>query len=101
LKIRIWDDRHFLSLPFNEHSTGFQWFFSFLAALSEYENRATPVIILLDEPALGLHARAQADFLRSNTSPSISSSIIMNACPRDVLAFQKRSRQESMKFGQP
>jgi predicted ATP-dependent endonuclease of OLD family len=64
LKIRIWDDRHFLSLPFNEHSTGFQWFFSFLAALSEYENRATPVIILLDEPALGLHARAQADFLR-------------------------------------
>jgi energy-coupling factor transporter ATP-binding protein EcfA2 len=64
LKIRIWDQRHSLSLPFDEHSTGFQWFFSFLAAFSEYEFKQTPVIILLDEPALGLHARAQADFLR-------------------------------------
>jgi hypothetical protein len=64
LKIRIWDQRHSLSLPFNEHSTGFQWFFSFLAAFSEYEFRDDPLVILLDEPALGLHARAQADFLR-------------------------------------
>jgi len=64
MKIRIWDNRHFLSLPFNEHSAGFQWFFSFLAAFSEYERRDPPVVILLDEPAVGLHARAQADFLR-------------------------------------
>jgi len=64
LKIRIWDQRHLLSLPFNEHSTGFRWFFSFLAAFSEYECRNDPLVILLDEPALGLHARAQADFLR-------------------------------------
>ena len=64
LKIRIWDQRHQLSLPFNEHSTGFQWFFSFLAAFSEYEYRNDSIIILLDEPALGLHAKAQADFLR-------------------------------------
>jgi len=63
LKIRIWDNKHFLSLPFNEHSTGFQWFFSFLAAFSEYEHKNEPVIILLDEPGLGLHGRAQADFL--------------------------------------
>jgi energy-coupling factor transporter ATP-binding protein EcfA2 len=64
LKIRIWDQRHSLSLPFNEHSTGFKWFFSFLAAFAEYEYQETPVVILLDEPALGLHARAQKDFLR-------------------------------------
>ncbi|MGH7527770.1 MAG: ATP-dependent nuclease, partial [Gemmatimonadales bacterium] len=64
LKIRIWDGRHGLSLPFNEHSSGFQWFFSFLAAFSEFEYSDPPVIVLLDEPALGLHARAQADFLR-------------------------------------
>jgi len=64
LKIRIWDDRHLLSLPFVEHSTGFRWFFSFLAAFSEYEFRNDPLVILLDEPALGLHARAQGDFLR-------------------------------------
>jgi len=64
LKIRIWDNRHSLSLPFDQHSAGFQWFFSFLAAFSEYEHGDPPVIILLDEPAVGLHARAQADFLR-------------------------------------
>ena len=64
LKVRIWDNRHQLSLPFDEHSSGFRWFFSFLAAFSEYEFAETPVVILLDEPALGLHARAQADFLR-------------------------------------
>jgi predicted ATP-dependent endonuclease of OLD family len=64
LKIRLYDNRHLLSLSFDERSTGFRWFFSFLAAFSEYENSDTPVIILLDEPGLGLHARAQADFLR-------------------------------------
>lgn len=64
MKIRIWDNRHSLSLPFNEHSAGFQWFFSFLAAFSEYEHHDPPVVILLDEPAVGLHAKAQADFLR-------------------------------------
>lgn len=64
LKIRLWDDRHLLSLPFDERSTGFRWFFSFLAAFSEFEHSTKPIIILLDEPGLGLHARAQKDFLR-------------------------------------
>ncbi len=64
LKIRIWDNRHSLSLPFDQHSSGFQWFFSFLAAFSEYEYGNPPVVILLDEPAVALHAKAQADFLR-------------------------------------
>jgi predicted ATP-dependent endonuclease of OLD family len=64
MKLRIWDNRHSLSLPFTEHSAGFQWFFSFLAAFSEYEHRDPAVVILLDEPAVGLHAKAQADFLR-------------------------------------
>ena len=64
LKIRLYDNRHLLSLPFEERSTGFRWFFSFLAAFSAYENDDTPVVILLDEPGLGLHARAQADFQR-------------------------------------
>lgn len=64
LKIRVWDDRHLLSLPITEHSTGFQWFFSFLVAFSDYRMKKQPVVILLDEPALGLHAKAQADFLK-------------------------------------
>lgn len=64
LKIRLRDDRHSLSLPFDERSTGFKWFFSFLAAFSAYEDSEKPLIILLDEPGLGLHARAQKDFLK-------------------------------------
>ena len=64
LKIRLYDNRHLLSLPFEERSTGFRWFFSFLAAFSAYEMDSTPVVILLDGPGLGLHARAQRDFLR-------------------------------------
>ncbi|HKW90066.1 MAG TPA: AAA family ATPase [Candidatus Acidoferrales bacterium] len=63
LKIRLWDDRHLLSLPFDQRSTGFRWFFSFLTAFSEFEHSTKPIIILLDEPGLGLHARAQKDFL--------------------------------------
>lgn len=64
LKIRLRDDRHSLSLPFDERSTGFKWFFSFLAAFSAYESGDKSILILLDEPGLGLHARAQKDFLR-------------------------------------
>lgn len=64
LQVRMHDDQHMLSLPFDERSSGFRWFFSFLTAFSRYEFDDTPVIILLDEPALGLHARAQKDFLR-------------------------------------
>ena len=64
LKLRLYDNRHLLSLPFEERSTGFRWFFSFLVAFSAYENDTSPIVILLDEPGLGLHARAQADFLR-------------------------------------
>ena len=64
IKFRIWDDSHQLSLALEGRSSGFRWFFSFLAAFSEYEYSKDPIVILLDEPALGLHARAQKDFLR-------------------------------------
>ena len=53
-----------LSLPLEERSSGFHWSFSFLAAFSEYDDNNEPVVILLEEPDVGLHARAQADFLR-------------------------------------
>ncbi len=64
LHIRMRDDQHELSLRFDERSSGFRWFFSFLTAFSRYEFDNTPIIILLDEPGLGLHATAQRDFLR-------------------------------------
>jgi predicted ATP-dependent endonuclease of OLD family len=63
LDIRLNDLRHQMTTNFKTRSTGFQWFFSFIVAFSEFENNDN-VIILLDEPGLGLHARAQADLLR-------------------------------------
>lgn len=64
LDIRVRDTRHGYTSNFSQRSSGFQWFFSFLAAFSEFEDRGHEVIVLLDEPALNLHGRAQADFLR-------------------------------------
>ncbi|MFV7453611.1 AAA family ATPase [Stenotrophomonas maltophilia] len=63
LEIRLRDKRTGYSNNFSQRSSGFQWFFSFLAAFSEFENKEA-TIVLLDEPALALHGRAQADFLR-------------------------------------
>jgi predicted ATPase len=64
LDIRVHDSRHGFTGNFGQRSSGFQWFFSFLAAFSEFEEHEHGVIVLLDEPALNLHGRAQADFLR-------------------------------------
>lgn len=64
LDIRVRDRRHNFTSNFSQRSAGFQWFFSFLAAFSEFEGKPEKVIVLLDEPGLALHAKAQADFLR-------------------------------------
>jgi hypothetical protein len=64
LDVRVKDRRHGYTGNFGQRSSGFQWFFSFLAAFSEFEERVGRVVVLLDEPALTLHARAQQDFLR-------------------------------------
>lgn len=64
LDIRVEDTRHAFTNNFGQRSSGFRWFFSFLAAFTEFEDRKEPVIVLLDEPGLTLHARAQGDLLR-------------------------------------
>lgn len=64
LDVRVRDARHGFTNNFDQRSSGFKWFFSFLAAFSEFEEYEHGVIVLLDEPALTLHGRAQADFLR-------------------------------------
>lgn len=64
LDIRVENTRYGVTLNFGERSRGFQWFFSFLAAFSEYRDSDEAVVLLLDEPGLGLHAAAQQDFLR-------------------------------------
>ncbi len=63
LNFRVEDRKHDFTNNFSLRSSGYQWFFSFLAAFSEFEER-DDVVILLDEPALTLHAKAQRDFLR-------------------------------------
>jgi hypothetical protein len=64
LNIRVRNPRHKVSVPFDERSKGFVWFFSFFAYFSELEPKGgEEVILLLDEPGLSLHATAQADFL--------------------------------------
>ncbi|MBH0053617.1 AAA family ATPase [Salinibacterium sp. SWN139] len=65
LQIRVENQRHRVTVPFDERSRGFVWFFSFLAYFSQLEAEAEqPLILLLDEPGINLHASAQADLLR-------------------------------------
>ena len=65
-EIRIKNNNHKATLPLSERSAGFVWFFSFLAQFKQL--RKTPgngnAIILLDEPGLTLHGKAQGDLLR-------------------------------------
>lgn len=62
--IRLNDTRHQMTTNLSTRSSGFRWFFSFIAAFSDFERRAERTVVLLDEPGLALHARAQQDFLR-------------------------------------
>jgi predicted ATPase len=65
LQIRVLNRRHRVSVAFDERSRGFVWFFSFLTYFNKLEEAATSnLILLLDEPGLSLHARAQQDLLR-------------------------------------
>lgn len=58
------DQKHFVSTPLGARSRGFVWFFSFLAWYSRLRtSEHQRVILLLDEPGLSLHARAQRDLL--------------------------------------
>jgi len=66
LYIRIKNRRHGVTVPFDQRSKGFIWFFSFLVWFDAVQSRAAtedPLILLLDEPGLNLHALAQVDFL--------------------------------------
>lgn len=72
LYIRIANNRHRgVTTPFRQRSRGFIWFFSFLVwfdsvkhQLAQDNQTERPLILLLDEPGLSLHALAQEDFLR-------------------------------------
>ena len=61
---RVQDTKHMVSTPLGTRSRGFVWFFSFLAWYSKLQKESQHLILLLDEPGLSLHARAQGDLLR-------------------------------------
>ena len=65
VRTRIYNAHHDVTVPFDDRSTGFVWFFSFLVLFSQVKTtHSSNLIILLDEPALSLHAKAQSDLLR-------------------------------------
>jgi predicted ATPase len=64
-RTRIDNLRHRADTSFDDRSSGFVWFFSFLVWFYQLKQLyGNNLIILLDEPGLSLHARAQADLLR-------------------------------------
>lgn len=60
----IYDSVHWAHTPLKSRSRGFIWFFSFLAWYEDVKRRGENVFLLLDEPGLSLHGRAQADLLK-------------------------------------
>jgi AAA15 family ATPase/GTPase len=64
IHVRINNQRHQVTLPFDERSQGFVWFFSFMAFFSDIKTDDSDLVLLLDEPGLNLHAKAQHDFVR-------------------------------------
>ena len=67
LDIRIYNRRHRVTVGFDQRSRGFIWFFSFLVWFDSVRQQIgtnKPLVLLLDEPGLSLHALAQEDFLR-------------------------------------
>jgi len=63
--IRLRNELHNVSVPFDDRSAGFVWFFSFLVLFTQLKRTyGGNVIVLLDEPGVSLHAKAQGDLLR-------------------------------------
>jgi len=60
----VYDSAHWVTVRIGMRSRGFIWFFSFLAWFFQQQKSGKPVILLLDEPGVFLHASAQGDLLR-------------------------------------
>lgn len=63
MRTRVLNTLHDMTVPFDDRSAGFVWFFSFLVLFSQVKKTHGDVIILLDEPGLNLHGKAQGDLL--------------------------------------
>ncbi len=63
-RARVKNNLHKVTVPFSERSAGFIWFFSFLVKFAQVQKDGGELVLLLDEPGLTLHGKAQADLLR-------------------------------------
>ncbi len=59
----VYDTKHKVTTLLGTRSRGFVWFFSFLAWFDQQQRKEEPFILLLDEPGLFLHGKAQGDLL--------------------------------------
>src|SRR5262249_43982124 len=64
LWVNVYDSAHWVTVRLGMRSRGFIWFFSFLAWFFQQLKSGKPMILLLDEPGVFLHASAQGDLLR-------------------------------------
>jgi len=112
-RTRINNRRHRADTSFDERSSGFVWFFSFLVYFQQLkETYKKKLIILLDEPGLTLHSRAQSDLLRyfneklkpdyqivyTTHSPFMidTDNILSARTVEDVVTFDKKTREEKL-----
>jgi energy-coupling factor transporter ATP-binding protein EcfA2 len=63
-RARVRNNLHRVTVPFSERSAGFIWFFSFLVKFAQVRKSGGSLMLLLDEPGLTLHGKAQEDLLR-------------------------------------
>ena len=64
IRDRRYSESYLTRRPFESESQGFRWFFSFLMTQKHFYPDTNDVILLLDEPGLSLHAKAQKDLLQ-------------------------------------
>src|SRR5262245_25565302 len=62
--VNVYDSTHWVTVRIGTRSRGFIWFFSFLAWFFQQQKSGKPMILLMDEPGVFLHANAQGDLLR-------------------------------------
>jgi predicted ATP-dependent endonuclease of OLD family len=87
-----------IEINLNERSRGFRWFFSFYVAFAAHSDAESDnhTLLLLDEPAVHLHAVGQRDFL-NHLSSSIDGQVVLATqspflVPTDDLSCVRTSR---------
>ncbi len=112
-RTRINNKRHRADTSFDERSSGFVWFFSFLVWFQQLKQTYKGnLFILLYEPGLTLHARAQSDLLKyfneklkpeyqivyTTHSPFMidTDNILSARTVEDVVQVDKKTREETL-----